>query len=73
VISRRVRGGWSAPAFFNLTGGSFGAQIGAQKTDYVLLIMNEEGTKSVCSKTNSNLVAKSAWRLVSRSRSSGFH
>ena len=43
VISRRVRGGWSAPAFFNLGGGSFGAQIGAQKTDYVLLIMNEEG------------------------------
>ncbi len=43
VISRRVRGGWSAPAFFNLTGGSFGAQIGAQKTDYVLLIMNEAG------------------------------
>jgi lipid-binding SYLF domain-containing protein len=43
VISRRVKGGWSAPAFFNLTGGSFGAQIGAQKTDYVLLIMNEDG------------------------------
>ena len=43
VISRRVKGGWSAPAFFNLAGGSFGAQIGAQKTDYVLLIMNEEG------------------------------
>src|SRR5215203_1962084 len=43
VISRRVRGGWSAPAFFNLGGGSFGAQIGAQKTDYVLLIMNESG------------------------------
>jgi lipid-binding SYLF domain-containing protein len=43
VISRRIRGGWSAPAFFNLTGGSFGAQIGAQKTDYVLLIMNDDG------------------------------
>lgn len=43
VISRRVKGGWSAPAFFNLGGGSFGAQIGAQKTDYVLLIMNESG------------------------------
>jgi SH3 domain-containing YSC84-like protein 1 len=43
VISRRVRGGWGAPVFFNLGGGSFGAQIGAQKTDYVLLIMNEEG------------------------------
>jgi lipid-binding SYLF domain-containing protein len=43
VISRRVKGGWSAPAFFNLSGGSFGPQIGAQKTDYVLLIMNESG------------------------------
>ncbi|HSE32145.1 MAG TPA: lipid-binding SYLF domain-containing protein [Pyrinomonadaceae bacterium] len=43
VISRRVKGGWSAPAFFNLGGGSFGAQIGAQKMDYVLLIMNESG------------------------------
>src|SRR6185369_1912275 len=31
VISRRVKGGWSAPAFFNLGGGSFGPQIGAQK------------------------------------------
>jgi lipid-binding SYLF domain-containing protein len=47
VISRRVRGGWSAPAFFNLGGGSFGLQIGAQKTDYVLLIMNEEGLKGL--------------------------
>ncbi len=43
VIVKRLRGGWSAPAFFNLGGGSFGAQIGAQKTDYVLLIMNEDG------------------------------
>src|SRR6267143_3960816 len=43
VISRRVKGGWSAPAFFNLSGGSFGAQIGATKTDYVLLIMNQDG------------------------------
>jgi SH3 domain-containing YSC84-like protein 1 len=43
VISRRSAGGWSAPAFFNLAGGSFGAQIGANKTDYVLLIMNEKG------------------------------
>lgn len=47
VISRRVSGGWSTPAFFNLGGGSFGAQIGAQKTDYVLLIMNKEGLKGL--------------------------
>jgi lipid-binding SYLF domain-containing protein len=43
VISRRIRGGWSAPAFFNLNGGSFGPQVGAQKTDYVFLIMNQDG------------------------------
>ncbi|PYS27579.1 MAG: hypothetical protein DMF75_20100 [Acidobacteria bacterium] len=42
VISRRGRGGWSAPAFFNLGGGSVGLQIGASKTDFVLLFMNEE-------------------------------
>jgi lipid-binding SYLF domain-containing protein len=43
VISRRTAAGWSAPAFFNLEGASFGAQIGANRTDYVLLIMNEKG------------------------------
>jgi lipid-binding SYLF domain-containing protein len=43
VVSRRVRGGWSEPVFFNLGGGSIGAQIGAAKTDYVLLIMNQDG------------------------------
>jgi lipid-binding SYLF domain-containing protein len=47
VISRRVKGGWSAPAYFNLTGGSFGLQIGASKTDYVLLIMNDDGLKGL--------------------------
>jgi lipid-binding SYLF domain-containing protein len=41
VISRRVRGGWSQPAFFTLRGGSVGPQIGASKTDFVLLFMNE--------------------------------
>src|SRR5258706_2775149 len=42
VISRRVKGGWSAPAFFNLAGGSIGLQIGASKTDFVLLFMNDD-------------------------------
>ena len=47
VISKRTPKGWTAPAFFNISGGSFGAQIGASKTDYVLLIMNEAGLKGV--------------------------
>lgn len=41
VISRRTqKRQWGAPIFYNLAGGSFGAQIGASKTDYVLLFMN---------------------------------
>ena len=42
-------GPWSAPAMFALEGGSFGFQIGAQATDFVLLIMNESGANSVMS------------------------
>jgi SH3 domain-containing YSC84-like protein 1 len=42
-------GRWSAPAMFALEGGSFGFQIGAQATDFVLLIMNESGANSVMS------------------------
>jgi lipid-binding SYLF domain-containing protein len=34
---------------FALEGGSFGLQIGAQATDFVLLIMNETGANSVMS------------------------
>jgi len=43
VGSCRTATGWSGPAFFNLGGGSIGLQIGAQSTDFVLLIMNQEG------------------------------
>jgi lipid-binding SYLF domain-containing protein len=41
------RGPWSAPAFYAIEGGSFGLQIGGQATDFVLLVMNEKGAKSV--------------------------
>lgn len=43
------RGPWSAPAMFALEGASIGFQIGAQATDYVLLVMNEKGANSVMS------------------------
>lgn len=41
VVARRTPNGWSAPVFYNIGGASFGAQIGAQKTDYIMLFMNE--------------------------------
>ncbi len=47
VAVKRVSGGWSAPAFLHMAGGSFGAQIGGTKTDYLLLIMNDDGMKSL--------------------------
>ncbi|HYG10167.1 MAG TPA: lipid-binding SYLF domain-containing protein [Pyrinomonadaceae bacterium] len=47
VISRRIPGGWSAPAFFNLGGGSIGPQLGASSTDFVLLFMNEDAVKGL--------------------------
>jgi len=47
VISRRVNGGWSAPAFFDLGGGSIGLQIGVASTDYILLFMNERAVDSL--------------------------
>jgi lipid-binding SYLF domain-containing protein len=49
VASCRTHGGWSAPLFLNLKGGSVGLQIGAQSTDFVLLFMNENGLKSLLS------------------------
>ena len=41
----RARSGdsWSAPAFLTLTGGSFGLQIGVQRSNIVLVIMVPEG------------------------------
>ena len=42
-------GPWSAPTMMALEGGSFGLQIGGQATDFILLIMNEKGAKSVLS------------------------
>lgn len=47
VISRRTKGGWSAPTFFNLGGGSVGLQIGAEKSDYIFLFMNDEALKGL--------------------------
>jgi lipid-binding SYLF domain-containing protein len=47
VISRRVVGGWSAPAFFDLAGGSVGLQIGASSTDFILLFMNANAVDSL--------------------------
>jgi lipid-binding SYLF domain-containing protein len=43
VVSCRTGHGWSAPAFIQMEGASFGFQIGGQSTDLVLIAMNHDG------------------------------
>jgi lipid-binding SYLF domain-containing protein len=40
-------GPWSAPTLMALEGGSIGFQIGGQATDFVLLVMNARGARSI--------------------------
>jgi len=47
VATCRTPGGWSAPVFVQLTGGSFGWQIGGQSTDLILVAMNEHGLQDM--------------------------
>jgi len=44
---RLANGHWSAPAPFDLTGASFGAQIGGEEEGYVMMIMNNEGMQTL--------------------------
>ena len=41
------KGPWGPPAMYRLEGGSIGFQIGGQATDFVLLVMNPGGVKSI--------------------------
>jgi len=45
----RTANGWSAPAPFTVTGGSFGFQIGGQAVDLVMMIMNDRGMQALLS------------------------
>src|SRR3984957_7863978 len=44
---RTSSGKWSAPVCVQLTGGSFGFQIGGQATDLVLIAMNQQGLQAM--------------------------
>src|SRR6201997_1610559 len=43
VATCRTSDGWSAPAFFAITGGSAGLQIGLEGVDLVMIIQNDKG------------------------------
>lgn len=45
VATCRTDHGWSAPAFFAITGGSWGLQIGVEGVDLVMVFQNDAGMK----------------------------
>lgn len=49
VATCRTDTGWSAPAPFSITGGSWGLQIGGQAIDLVMLVMNQKGMDALLS------------------------
>ena len=49
VASCRTPGGWSAPAFVSVGGGSAGLQIGVEGVDLIMLVMNDQGLQHLLS------------------------
>jgi lipid-binding SYLF domain-containing protein len=47
VATCRTAAGWSAPAFFAITGGSWGLQIGVEGVDLVMIIQNDKGMQQL--------------------------
>lgn len=47
VVTCKTAHGWSAPAFIQMAGGSWGLQIGGQSTDLVLIAVNQKGMQDL--------------------------
>lgn len=45
LVKDEATGEWSAPAFYRMSGGSVGFQLGGQASDAVLVITNERGVR----------------------------
>ena len=47
VVTCRTTHGWSAPAFFDIEGGSWGLQIGVEGIDLVMIVQNDKGMQEL--------------------------
>lgn len=66
------KGPWGAPAMMVMGGGSYGAQIGIQSTDFVLLVMTDNGAKNLLKdKVTLGADASAAAGPVGRSAAAG--
>ena len=49
LILKHENGKWYGPSFYNIGGGSFGFQLGAQKVSLLLAVINEKGVNAFLS------------------------
>ena len=49
VATCRTGNGWSQPAFFAITGGTWGAQIGVESVDLVMVFLGDAGMRQLLS------------------------
>jgi SH3 domain-containing YSC84-like protein 1 len=49
IVTCRTAKGWSAPAPVSMTGGSWGAQIGAESVDLVMVVTDDQGMQQLLS------------------------
>jgi lipid-binding SYLF domain-containing protein len=47
MAARGADGAWSYPAFYNLGGGTFGAQIGVQSSQVMMMVMTSSGLNTL--------------------------
>jgi len=47
ITVKDEKGRWSNPIFVNLSGGSFGLQVGAKSSDIVLVFMNQRAVRTI--------------------------
>ena len=47
MLTRTTDGGWSAPAFYSMAGGSIGLQAGAESKRVLIAIMTEKGVNAL--------------------------
>ncbi|MDI2091014.1 lipid-binding SYLF domain-containing protein [Commensalibacter oyaizuii] len=47
LLSRDAQGSWSSPAFYKMSSGSFGLQLGVENSKIMLFIMNEKSLRSL--------------------------
>ncbi len=65
-------GKWSAPAFFTITGGSWGAQFGVEDVQLVMMVMNDDGMRHLLeNKFQMGATASAAAGPVGRHASAG--